>query len=88
MPYRTISVEGATWRVAPSGCVTQYTRDEFTLLFTCGEGTARVHRAVRYSPRGARSREASFAELGDDELKALFAQSQPGVTSPEANYSR
>lgn len=88
MPFRTITVEGAAWRVAPSGFVTAFLRDEFTLVFTRGDGAARETRVVRYSPRGARSREASFAELSDADLAALLAQSQPGATSPEAHYSR
>jgi hypothetical protein len=43
---------------------------------------------VRYSPVGARWREQSFASLTDDDLRRLFAQSQPSATSPEAFYAR
>jgi hypothetical protein len=88
MPTRKISVDGEEWSVATSGFVTQYDQDEYGLLFTRGAGDAREIRVTRYSPLGARSREASFAELPDEKLVELFEQSQPGFTSPEAGYSR
>jgi len=88
MPFRTITVAGGAWRVAPSGLVTQNNQDEFGLLFTHGEGLERVTRVTRYSPVGARSREQSFAELSDAQLQSLFHQSQPSATSPEARYTR
>jgi hypothetical protein len=88
MPTRKITVNGEEWSVATSGFVTQYDQDEHGLLFTRGMGDAREMRVTRYSPLGARSREASFAELSDEKLAELFAQSQPGFTSPEAGYSR
>ena len=88
MPTRKITVDGAEWSVATSGFVTHYDQDEYGLLFTRGTGDAREMRVTRYSPLGARSREASFAELSDEKLAELFAQSQPGFTSPEAGYSR
>lgn len=88
MPIRKISVSGVDWSVATSGFVTQYDQDEYGLLFTHGTGDDREIRVTRYSPLGARSREASFAELSDEKLTELFAQSQPGFTSPEAGYSR
>lgn len=88
MPIRKINVNGEEWSVATSGFVTQYDQDEYGLLFTRGTGDARETRVTRYSPLGARSREASFAELSDEKLTELFAQSQPGVTSPEAGYRR
>jgi hypothetical protein len=88
MPTRKISVDGAEWSVATSGFVTQYDQDEYGLLFTRGTGDSREIRVTRYSPLGARSREASFAELSDEKLAELFEQSQPGFTSPEAGYSR
>ena len=87
MPYRTVTHDGVTWRVAPSGAVTQYDRDEFGLVFTRGEGAARETRVTRYSPSNARSREQSFAELTDDALRTLLTQSQPSATSPEARYT-
>lgn len=88
MPIRKINVKGAEWSVGTSGFVTQYDQDEYGLLFTRGAGDDRETRVTRYSPVGARSREASFAELSDEKLAELFAQSQPGSTSPEAGYSR
>ena len=86
MPERSITVNGQTWRVAPSGYVTQYDRDEFGLIFTRTTPSHEV-RVTRYSPLGARSREQSFAELSETDLVRLFAQSQPSATSPEAHYA-
>ena len=88
MPTRTIQADGRTWRVLPSGRVTQYDRDEFALLFIAGSGGERVVRVTRYSPLGSRSREQSLAELSDADLQRLFATSQPSFTSPEADYAR
>jgi hypothetical protein len=88
MPTRTINAEGRTWRVFPSGRVTQYDRDEFSLMFISGIGSDRVVRVTRYSPVGVRSREQSLAEMSDEDLAQLFAQSQPSFTSPEADYAR
>ena len=86
MPERSITVSGQTWRVTPSGYVTQYDRDEFGLIFTSSAPQREV-RVTRYSPLGARSREQSFAELSEADLLRLFAQSQPSATSPEAHYA-
>jgi hypothetical protein len=86
MPTRTISADGRTWRVFPSGFVTQYDLDEFGLIFVAGEGDAREVRVTRYSPVGSRSRERSLAELTDAELVELLRCSQPSETSPEAGY--
>jgi len=88
MPTRTIEVSGTTWQVAPSGGVTQFVRDEFTMLFTRGTGPDREERVARYAPLGARSRELSLAELTDMQLRELFARSQPSWTSPDAGYRR
>jgi hypothetical protein len=88
MPTRTITVDGKTWRVLPSGRVTQYDRDEFSLMFITGRGPDRIVRVTRYSPQGTRSREQSLAELTDADLQRLLAQSQPSFTSPEADYAR
>lgn len=88
MPTRMLNVAGRTWRVFPSGRVTQYDRDEFALLFVADatDGTREV-RVTRYSPRGARVREHSLAEMTDAELERLFGYSQPSETSPEAGYA-
>jgi hypothetical protein len=88
MPTRTISVDGRTWRVMPSGRVTQNDRDEFSLMFISGAGSDRRVRVTRYSPQGSRSREQSLAELTDADLERLYRYSQPSATSPEANYAR
>jgi len=86
MPSRAVAIEGQSWQVYPSGFITQYDADEYGLLFVRGSGDDAEVRVTRYSPRGALSREASLAELSDAELRALFAQSQPSSTSPEAGY--
>lgn len=86
MPTRQVQIDGKTWEVTPSGFVTQYDRDEFALIFVRVSGAEREVRVTRYSPRGARSRETSLAELSDADLRRLFHQSQPGATSPEAGY--
>jgi hypothetical protein len=87
MPTRSITIAGKTWRVFPSGYITQYEHDEFGLLFVSGSTGAREVRVTRYSPVGTRSREQSLAEMPDIELARLFEQSQPSATSPEAGYA-
>ena len=87
MPTRLLNAAGRTWRVFPSGRVTQYDRDEFGLLFVTGTGDDREVRVTRFSPHGTRSREEALSELPDEEVRRLFAQSQPGETSPEAGYT-
>jgi hypothetical protein len=87
MPTRSIEIDGAKWNVFPSGYVTQYDADEFGLLFIHGTGSGRVVRTTRYSPQGTRSREQALAEMTDADVRALFAQSQPSFTSPEAGYA-
>ena len=88
MPARSLDVGGQKWDVYPSGYITQYTQDEYALMFSRGEGSGREVRVSRYSPQGTRSREQAFAELSDRQLKELFEQSQPSFTSPEAGYER
>lgn len=88
MPTRSVTIDGATWRVYPSGYLTPMVRDEFGLIFVRGEGADREVRVTRYSPVGARTREQSLAELTDDGLRVLFAHSQPGETAPETGYTR
>jgi hypothetical protein len=87
MPTRSLTIAGRSWRVFPSGRVTQYDRDEFALLFISDTGGAREVRVTRYSPLGARSRERSLSEMSDVELVRLFEYSQPSETSPEADYT-
>ena len=88
MPARSLEVGGTKWDVYPSGYITQYTQDEYALMFSRGAGAEREVRVTRYSPQGTRSREQAFAELSDRQLKELFDQSQPSFTSPEAGYGR
>lgn len=88
MPARTIEVDGQKWDAFPSGYITQYTQDEYGLIFSRGSGIEREVRVTRYSPQGSRSREQAFAELTDAQLKDFFQQSQPSFTSPEAGYTR
>ena len=87
MPTRTVNIGGRTWRVFPSGRVTQYDRDEFALLFVTGADDKREVRVTRYSPLGTRSREQSLIELTEADLARLFEYSQPSDTSPEADYA-
>ena len=86
MPTRSITHDGRSWKVYPSGRVTQMDRDEFSLLFVAGSGVNREVRVTRYSPTGARSREQALFELSDADLARLLAHSQPGDMSPEAGY--
>jgi len=88
MPARKIDVDGSIWSVMPSGYVTAYDQDEFGLIFTRDLNGKKETRVTRYSPQGSRSREQSFRELTEDQLRAFFQQSQPSFTSPEAGYAR
>ena len=88
MPRRTVEIDGERWDVYPSGRVTQYTRDEFSLVFEKGTGSDLVRQVMRYSPLGARRPDAALAELSDRRLVDFFRQSQPAWTSPEAGYAR
>ncbi len=88
MPSRAITAGGKQWNVFPSGYITINEHDEFGLVFVRGVGEERELRVTRYSPRGSRSRESSLGEMSDAELQALFEQSQPSFTSPEAGYAR
>ncbi len=88
MPFRTISVDGSTWRVRPSGELTANFKDEFSLIFSRGEGHERESRVVRYSPQNSLWRESSFAQLSDSDLLHYLSQSQPSAMSPEMFYAR
>ncbi|MFL5485450.1 MAG: hypothetical protein ACJ77T_11505 [Gemmatimonadaceae bacterium] len=88
MPARSLDVDGQKWAVHPSGYITQYTQDEYALIFSRADGQEREVRVTRYSPQGTRSREQAFAELSEAQLRELFEQSQPSFTSPEAGYGR
>ncbi len=86
MPSRRLTSNGRTWRVYPSGFLTQSVADEFSLIFVAGEGKSREVRLTRYSPAGTRSREQALAEMTDAQLARLFSMSQSSVRSPEAGY--
>ena len=88
MPRRTIHIAGQAWEVAPTGRITNYTRDELGLIFTQGAGPQREQRVARYSPLGSRIPEASLAELSDHQLVELWRRSQPSWTAPETGYRR
>jgi hypothetical protein len=88
VPEKRIVADGQTWTVTPSGYITKYNQDEYGLIFSKGVGKQREVRVTRYSPQGRRSREESFAELSENQLRELFQQSQPSFTSPEAGYTR
>ncbi len=87
MPTRAIAIDGRSWKVYPSGYITQYDADEYGLLFVSGVAAEREVRITRYSPSGSRSREQSLAEMDDAALRRLFSLSQPSATSPEAGYA-
>jgi hypothetical protein len=86
MPTRSITHDGRTWRVYPSGRVTQMDHDEFSLMFVSGSGEDREVRVTRYSPTGARSREQALFQMSDADLTRLLMHSQSGEMSPEAGY--
>ena len=88
MPRRIIEVDGEPWEVAVSGRATQYTKDEFGLVFSRGTGAGREQRVARYTPLGAKSRELSLSQLSDQELRELLSHSQPSWTAPEMGYRR
>ncbi len=86
MARRIIEVDGERWSVFPSGRITQYEKDEFSLRFVRQPPGAAADRIVRYSPLGAKNRETSLAGLSDADLVRLFRISQPSWTSAELGY--
>jgi hypothetical protein len=86
MPRRIIDVEGERWEAAVSGRTTQYTKDEFGIVFSRGIGAGREQRVARYTPLGAKSRELSLSQLSDEQLRQLLRHSQPSWTAPEMRY--
>ena len=86
MSQRVIVVDGERWEVHPTGRVTVYGRDQLGVLFQQGTGPERKRRFTRYAPTGHRSPDAALAELSERRLHALFRQSQPAWTAPEAAY--
>ena len=88
MPFRTLTVDGRTWRVQPTGFVTAGNLDEIGLMFVAGRGEDREVRVTRFSPTGPRAREREIAELSDEKLAQLLRESQPSATAPETGYRR
>jgi hypothetical protein len=86
MPTREFEINGTTWEVASTGRVTQYTRDEFGVIFRRRDG-AEV-RIARYAPMGSRHAEDSLDEMSERELRELWTRSQPSWTAPETGYGR
>ena len=86
MPQRVFLVDGERWGVSATGRLTQYDKDEFGLRFSRLPPLPKEDRMVRYSPRLAKNRETSLAELSDAELLNLFRVSQPSWTAPELGY--
>ncbi|UCG84969.1 MAG: hypothetical protein JSW71_13585 [Gemmatimonadota bacterium] len=88
MARRVLEIDGERWAVYPAGPVTVYDRDEFGLMFEKGTGPDRIRRFTRYSPLGARRRDAALAELSESQLSQLFRASQISLTSPEGGYGQ
>jgi hypothetical protein len=87
MPRREIEVDGRRWTAGQSGRRTQYTKDEFGIVFT-SQDERREQRVARYAPQTVKSAELSLASLTDAQLANLLARSQPAWTSPELGYRR
>lgn len=88
MAGRMIEVNGERWAVSPSGRITQYGKDEFSLLFRRLAPEPPVERVVRYSPQLSKNRESALAELSDADLAGLLKVSQPSWTTPDTGYLR
>ena len=88
MPSRTITLNGAEWTASIAGRSTQYVRDEFAVVFARRTDDGVERRIARYSPLGAKRREASLASLTERELLELLQRSQPSWTAPELGYRR
>ena len=86
MARRTLTVDGRTWEVCPSGRTSVYGQDQYSLLFQLGTGPERRRRYTRYAPTGVRRTDAALSELSERQLLELFRQSQPVWTAPEGGY--
>lgn len=86
MARRSLTIDGESWDVFPSGRTTVYGQDEYGLLFQLGTGPQRKRRFSRYAPTGARRIDAALSELSERQLLELFHQSQPAWTAPEGAY--
>jgi hypothetical protein len=83
---RVVEHDGSRWAATPSGFITQFVGDEFGVVFSRLGGAVDEVRFSRYSPCGARSREASFEQLSDSALRHLLQHSQPSLRAPEGGY--
>ena len=90
MPSPTLTLDGRTWRVLPTGFVTANYLDEIGVMFVSGHGDEREVRVTRVSPTGtgSRARERAIVELSDEKLAQLLRESQPSATAPETGYRR
>ena len=89
MPVRTVDIGGHAWEVSPvRPRHAERSRRVRARSSRAVTSTPHEMRVTRYSPHGARWREQSLAELGDDDLARLFAQSQPSSMSPERGLPR
>jgi hypothetical protein len=86
MPRRIIEVGGEQWNVQVSGRITQYVKDEVSLVFARGVGANRERRVIRFSPLGGKNPELALSQLSEAQLRDLFAHSQPAWTAPETGY--
>jgi hypothetical protein len=86
MPKRTITVDGHTWDVMPSGFTPSTTSTSSGSCSSAARALEREVRVTRYSPHGTRSRQASLAEMPEPQLVDLFRSSQPSEMSPETGY--
>ena len=86
MARRLLTVDGQTWEVYPSGRVSVYGQDQYSLMFQLGTGPQRKRRFTRYAPTGVRRADAALQELSPRQLLELFRQSQPAWTAPESAY--
>ncbi len=79
-------MDGRTWRVYPSGFITQSVADEFSIIFVAGGTEGREVRLTRYSPRNTQAREQALAEMTDSDIVRLFYMSQSSARAPETGY--
>ena len=71
MPRRIIEVDGEPWEVAVSGRITQYTKDEFGLVFTRGTG-----------PEPGAARRALLAARRQEPRAVAGPAERPGAAGP------
>src|SRR2546430_6944388 len=72
MAGRTIDVDGETWEVFPSGRMTVYDKDEFSVTFQQGTGPSRRRRFTRFAPVGSR-RDRKSTRLNSSHSQISYA---------------